>query len=121
MRIDAYRLLSEAILLGIGRAWKKTLKKGPYEGNPAKFQRRFLLRLGPVVMVEILEFLSLDLPLVDARKLMARCLLAGARTGWRRAFKHTATPTEDQIKQAVYDGIMLEVNEYFSFDGLVDA
>ena len=115
MRVDTYRVLSEAVALGIGKTWRKTLDKISFSEFPDQFQRRFLAKLVPVVMVEILEFISLDETPVNARKLMARCVLSGSRAGWRRAFKHTSTPSPERIQEAIHSGILLEVHEYFSF------
>ena len=115
MKVETYRLLSEAIALGIDKTWRKTMVKISFTGFPDQFQRRFLAKLGPRVMVEILDFLSLEKAPVNARKLMARCVLTGSRAGWRHAFKHTSTPSPAQIREAVHHSIMLEVNEYFLF------
>ena len=44
------------------------------------------------------------------------CIENGLSYGYRRAFKHTDDPTEDQITQAIKDAIMLELFEWFDFD-----
>lgn len=40
----------------------------------------------------------------------------GAERGWKRAFKHTDSPNDAQIVQAVHDAIMNELCEYLIFD-----
>ena len=44
------------------------------------------------------------------------CIENGLAYGYRRAFKYTDDPTEDQITQAIKDAIMLELYEWFDFD-----
>ena len=44
------------------------------------------------------------------------CIENGLSYGYRRAFKHTDDPTEDQITQAIKDAIMLELYEWCDFD-----
>ena len=47
--------------------------------------------------------------------IISECLETGCRRGVQRAFKHTDDPTLDQIQEAVYDAVMLELNEKFYF------
>lgn len=49
-------------------------------------------------------------------KLIERCVEEGVQYGYNRAYKHTDTPTEDQIKLAVTDAVMNEICEWFDFD-----
>ena len=44
------------------------------------------------------------------------CIENGLTLGYRRAFKHTDDPTEEQITQAIKDAIMLELYEWFDFN-----
>ena len=48
-------------------------------------------------------------------KLIERCVEEGVQYGYNRAYKHTDTPTEDQIKLAVTDAVMNEICEWFDF------
>jgi hypothetical protein len=47
--------------------------------------------------------------------IISECLETGCRLGVKRAFKHTDDPTLGQIQEAVYDAVMLELNEKFYF------
>lgn len=40
----------------------------------------------------------------------------GIELGWNRAHKYTDTPTEDVIRTAQYDAVLLELCEILSFD-----
>ena len=44
------------------------------------------------------------------------CIENGLAYGYRRAFKHTDDPTEEQITQAIKDAIMLELYEWFDME-----
>ena len=46
------------------------------------------------------------------------CIENGLSYGYRRAFKHTDDPTEDQMTQAIKDAIMHELYEWFYFVGV---
>ncbi len=47
--------------------------------------------------------------------IMERAVEEGALMGYRRAFKHTETPTENAIVQSIVDNVMLSVSEVFVF------
>ena len=47
--------------------------------------------------------------------LFTEAVEAGIDYGWNRAHKHTPTPTEEQIKDAIQNSIELEVSERFNF------
>lgn len=115
MQIDEYRVLTEAVSFGIAKAWRKTLEKHAFHGNSEKFGKKFLARVPRAVFTAILEVFALDHPHLNVRRVLARCVIAGARYGWQRAFKHTDEPNEELVKEQVFDGIMLEITEYFSF------
>lgn len=48
--------------------------------------------------------------------ILERAVEEGALLGYRRAFKHTETPTEDAIVQSIVDNVMLSVSEVFVFE-----
>ena len=47
--------------------------------------------------------------------LLARCVEEGVALGLARAFKHSETPTTDQMVQAIYSAVMNEICEWFNF------
>ena len=115
MQIDAYRVLSEVVAVGVHKAWRKTLGKHAFSGNGEVFGELFLARLPGTVMKQVLGYFPLTHPYLNVRKLMLRCVMDGASAGWRRAFEHSDDPSEDLVKDRVFDGIMLEITEYYSF------
>lgn len=48
--------------------------------------------------------------------IIGECLEVGCRRGTQRAFKHSDDPTLDEIQEAVYDAVMIELNEKFYFE-----
>ena len=48
---------------------------------------------------------------------LSECVEDGINLGYTRAHKHTDNPTEQQIKAAIADAAMLQICEYFIFDG----
>lgn len=52
---------------------------------------------------------------VDAYRVLERCVEDGIAYGYRRAFKHTDTPEEDTIREAIQMAIMNEISEWFQF------
>lgn len=40
----------------------------------------------------------------------------GVAYGWMRAHKHVENPTEDQIKDAIVEGVMSTICQWFMFD-----
>lgn len=48
--------------------------------------------------------------------ILDRAVEEGVAYGWNRAHKHTSTPTEEQVKEAVRNAIMSEVCEVFEFE-----
>ena len=50
------------------------------------------------------------------KKLLETCIENGIDHGWRRAHKHTETPTEDIIKGEIQHAIELELYEWFEFE-----
>lgn len=48
-------------------------------------------------------------------QLLERCVDEGLQRGYRRAFKHTESPTEDALLDALQCNVLGEINEWFSF------
>jgi len=48
--------------------------------------------------------------------LMSMAVENGISYGYSRAFKHTDTPTEEAIRNAIYEAVMNEICENFTFD-----
>jgi predicted Zn-dependent protease with MMP-like domain len=46
-------------------------------------------------------------------KVLQQAVETGVSYGYRRAFKHTETPTEDEIKQAIEQAVLNEISEWF--------
>ncbi len=44
------------------------------------------------------------------------CIENGLTYGYRRAFKHTEDPTEEQMTTAIREAIMYELYEWFDFE-----
>lgn len=49
-------------------------------------------------------------------KVVEDCVKRGIDTGYRRAFKHTDEPLEENIKMNIEEAVMLEICEYFKFE-----
>lgn len=47
---------------------------------------------------------------------LSDCVERGVEYGMSRAYKHTDFPTNEQIKIALIDAVLLEISEYFNFD-----
>ena len=56
------------------------------------------------------------LPKVKKFKLISDCIENGVSMGWKRAHKHTDTPTEDGIKTCMEEEIMYFICEAFDFE-----
>ncbi len=54
-------------------------------------------------------------------RLFTECLEAGLRRGYRRAFKHTDAPTEEQLLESLHTNVLGEVSEWFAFAPDEDA
>jgi hypothetical protein len=50
------------------------------------------------------------------RKLLENCIDSGVELGWRRAHKHTDTPTEETIRTEIIHAIAIELFEWFEFE-----
>lgn len=48
-------------------------------------------------------------------RLFSECLEAGLRRGYRRAYKYTDHPSEEQLLESLHTNVMGEVSEFFSF------
>jgi hypothetical protein len=53
---------------------------------------------------------------VNEYYVLSDCVERGVQFGMSRAYKHTDFPTEEQIKIALVDAVLLEISEYFNFD-----
>lgn len=49
-------------------------------------------------------------------QLIDQCVETGVRYGYHRAYKHTDTPTEEQMVQTIQNAVMAEICEWFDFD-----
>jgi hypothetical protein len=54
---------------------------------------------------------------VNEYQVMRDCIQAGINRGWQRAHKHTETPSPEQVLEAIEDAIMLQLAEYFIYEG----
>jgi hypothetical protein len=52
---------------------------------------------------------------VDIYKVLSRAVEEGIPGGYRKAFKHTDTPSEEQIFGSIYDYVMMEICEVLQF------
>lgn len=52
---------------------------------------------------------------VKEYQVLVDCVERGINLGWTRAHKHSDTPCEARIKDAMQQAVMLEVCEYFDF------
>jgi hypothetical protein len=50
------------------------------------------------------------------RAILAQCIEVGLDRGYRRAHKHTSTPTEMAIMDEQEQAIWLKIDEFFSFE-----
>jgi hypothetical protein len=48
--------------------------------------------------------------------MIATAVDTGTLLGWHRAHKHTDTPTDEQVHDAIVDAVMLEICEWFNFE-----
>jgi hypothetical protein len=52
---------------------------------------------------------------VDCYKILSDAIERGISFGWNHSHKHTDTPDAGTIKAQIFDDIMTEICEYFSF------
>lgn len=52
---------------------------------------------------------------VNTYEILDRAIENGINCGYRRAHKHTDSPTEDQLKEEIRKAVMLEACEVFKF------
>ena len=52
----------------------------------------------------------------NAYKVMQMAVEEGVAYGHMRAYKHTDTPSEDEVKNAIEDAVMNSICEWFDFD-----
>lgn len=53
---------------------------------------------------------------VNAYAVMSRAVEDGIAYGYRRAHKHTDTPSEEMIKENIYHGVMEAITEVFNIE-----
>jgi hypothetical protein len=46
------------------------------------------------------------------------CVERGVAYGMSRAYKYSDAPSEESIKSALIDAVLLEISEYFDFDNI---
>ena len=54
-------------------------------------------------------------------RLFTECLENGLRRGYRRAYKHTDQPSEEQLLESLHTNVMGEISEFFAFQPDEDA
>lgn len=54
---------------------------------------------------------------VNEYQVMRDCIEAGISLGWERAHKHTDIPSPERIQVCIEDAIMLQLAEYFFYEG----
>jgi hypothetical protein len=52
----------------------------------------------------------------NIRRILDHFIAIGTERGIRYAFKHTDTPTEDQISDSIHREVWAEIGEYFTLD-----
>lgn len=50
------------------------------------------------------------------QNILINAVESGVALGYRRAFKHTDSPKEDQILQSIVAAVMTEIYENFTFE-----
>jgi hypothetical protein len=50
------------------------------------------------------------------RVILEQAIEAGVRRGYRRAFKHNDSPTEEHILDTIENCVMAAIYEYFDFE-----
>lgn len=55
------------------------------------------------------------LPPVDKYRLISEAVERGVSYGYRRAHKHTNTPSEEMIFEQIQNAILFEITEVFQF------
>ncbi|MFA5135240.1 MAG: hypothetical protein WC505_05680 [Patescibacteria group bacterium] len=53
---------------------------------------------------------------VNVYALLTSCVEIGIETGWQHAHKHTDTPDKAVLCDQIYQDIVNEICEYFTFD-----
>ena len=47
---------------------------------------------------------------------LARAVEEGIAVGWQHSYKHTNTPAEQDVRERIYDDVMVAITEVFNFD-----
>jgi hypothetical protein len=53
---------------------------------------------------------------VKEYSVLVDCVERGITHGMNRAYKHSDTPARAYIEEQIADAVLLEINEYFTFD-----
>jgi hypothetical protein len=53
-------------------------------------------------------------------ELLDRCIQDGVRYGLNRAYKHTETPTREQMENEIENAVVNEICAWFEFKGVED-
>lgn len=53
-------------------------------------------------------------------RILARCVEDGIEAGHRRAFKHTDSPSQEHVNDAIRDAVMAEICEWFIFEDVAE-
>jgi hypothetical protein len=53
---------------------------------------------------------------IDYYKVLDECVESGIGLGMARAYKHTDSPTLEQMQSTIHNAIMDEICEYFKFE-----
>lgn len=56
----------------------------------------------------------------NTRLILERCIYEGLRDGYRRAHKHTESPSENGMLTSLEDAIWLHIDELFTFTNVND-
>jgi hypothetical protein len=53
--------------------------------------------------------------------ILADCIERGIELGYNRAHKHNDTPDSGEIRNQIYDAVIMEIAEYFTFEEQYEA
>ena len=53
---------------------------------------------------------------VKEHLVVEECIMNGVERGFSRAYKHTDSPSNDDIKESIYQAVLSEFNECFDYE-----